>query len=152
MYNFDLMCLYTNRQKDRLANQGKKIQFFILILPDAIQFNFLTVNKQDSLVRIIVFQYVLKLNISFFFNVVYVGRSQHSSRPYHYAARMFFLILPCNRSCESDYWNLFYRSGLDLAEWLECLTANTKVSKVLGSIPASSDSWNLRGGGGWASK
>jgi hypothetical protein len=26
MYNFDLMCLYTNRQKDRLANQGKKIQ------------------------------------------------------------------------------------------------------------------------------
>ncbi len=28
MYNFDLMCLYTNRQKDRLANQGKEIKIF----------------------------------------------------------------------------------------------------------------------------
>ncbi len=29
--------------------------------------------------------------------------------------------------------------GLDLAEWLERLTANAKVATVLGSIPASSE-------------
>jgi hypothetical protein len=29
--------------------------------------------------------------------------------------------------------------------WLECLTANAKVATVLGSIPASSETWHLMG-------
>ncbi len=34
----------------------------------------------------------------------------------------------------------------DLAEWLERLIVNAVVATVLGSIPASSDSADLRGG------
>jgi hypothetical protein len=34
---------------------------------------------------------------------------------------------------------IYPRSGLDLAEWLERMTANVEVATVLGSIPASSD-------------
>ncbi len=37
-------------------------------------------------------------------------------------------------------------SGWDLAEWFERLTANAVIATVLGSIPASSDTMNLRGG------
>ncbi len=33
----------------------------------------------------------------------------------------------------------FSKCAWDLAEWLERLTANTKIATVLGSIPASSD-------------
>ncbi len=33
----------------------------------------------------------------------------------------------------------YTKSGWDLADWFERLTANAKVATVLGSIPASSD-------------
>jgi hypothetical protein len=35
--------------------------------------------------------------------------------------------------------------GRDLAEWLECLTANVKVATVLGAIPTSSDTVESEG-------
>ncbi len=41
-------------------------------------------------------------------------------------------------------WDLA-ESGRDLADGLELLAVNAKVARVLGSIPASSEQWNLRG-------
>ncbi len=55
MYNFDLMCLYTNRQKDRLANQGKEVRFlhpeFCPPIFCCLTLNFLTSNNWESLAR-----------------------------------------------------------------------------------------------------
>jgi hypothetical protein len=36
--------------------------------------------------------------------------------------------------------------GWDLAEWLDRLNVNAKVAAVLDSIPASSETFDLRGG------
>jgi hypothetical protein len=44
------------------------------------------------------------------------------------------------KSCRKKWLNV------DLAKWLERLTAKVNVATVLGSIPASSKKWNMRGG------
>jgi hypothetical protein len=44
-----------------------------------------------------------------------------------------------------ELWKISSQSWMrSIAKWLEYLTANAKVVTVLGSIPASTDPWNLR--------